>query len=295
MGADGAVVSTASWNTGPWIEVADAETTAVKEALQQALRDLQAQHLPSDLLPNPPPDPPEIYIFVDSQAAIQRLQSRGSATVQQAKAATQQLIQRYGARIHITWCPGHEGINGNEIADQQAKLGLQKPISPKAQVTVSYLRSLARQNATEQWHQIHQRPGLIGLGKHYGRVIRDSATYASKPHKAFKAFSKHSLSAYIQLKTGIGALKTHLHTIKKADSSRCNRCNSRKNQSPTHLLLYCSAYNAERKDLRKALRGLPPTLHTLFCTGIGRLALATYINSTGICMPRWSQNRAEEA
>ena len=118
MGADGAVVSTASWNTGPWIEVADAETTAVKKALQQALRDLQAQHLPSDPLPNPPPDPPEIYIFVDSQAAIQRLQSRGSATVQQAKAATQQLIQRYGARIHITWCPGHEGINGNKIADQ---------------------------------------------------------------------------------------------------------------------------------------------------------------------------------
>jgi ribonuclease HI len=295
MGADGAVVSTASWNTGPWIEVADAETTAVKKALQQALRDLQAQHLPSDPLPNPPPDPPEIYIFVDSQAAIQRLQSRGSATVQQAKAATQQLIQRYGARIHITWCPGHEGINGNEIADQQAKLGLQKPISPKAQVSISYLRCLARRKATEQWQQTHQRPGLIGLGKHYGRVIRDSATYASKPHKAFKAFTKQTLSAYIQLKTGIGALKTHLHTIKKADSSRCNRCNSRKNQSPTHLLLYCSAYNLERKDLRKALRGLPLTLHTLFCTRIGRQALAAYISSTGICTPKWSQNRAEEA
>jgi len=182
MGANGAVVSTASWNTGPWIEVADAETTAVKEALQQALRDLQA--LPSL------PDPPEIHIFVDSQAAIQRLQGRGSATVQQAKAATQKLIQRYSARIHITWCPGHEGINGNEIADQQAKLGLQKPISPKAQVTVSYLRSLARQKATEQWHQIHERPGATGLGKHYSRVIRDSATYASKPHKAFKAYTK---------------------------------------------------------------------------------------------------------
>ena len=55
---EGAVISTASWNTGSWIEVADAETTAVKEALQQALRGLQAQPLPLD--------PPEIHIFVDS-------------------------------------------------------------------------------------------------------------------------------------------------------------------------------------------------------------------------------------
>ena len=124
MGADGAVISTTNWNTGPWIEVADAETTAVKEALQQALRDLQALPLPSD--------PPEIYVFVDSQAAIQRLQGRGSAIVQQAKATTQHLIQHHNARIYITWCPSHKGINGNEIADQQAKLGLKKLISPKA-------------------------------------------------------------------------------------------------------------------------------------------------------------------
>ena len=107
---EGAIISTASWNTGPWIEVADAETTAIEEALQQALRGLRAQ--------SPPPDPPEIHIFVDSQAAIQRLQGYGSATVQQATATTQQLIQRYNARIHITWCPGHENINSNEIADQ---------------------------------------------------------------------------------------------------------------------------------------------------------------------------------
>ena len=180
------------------------------------------------------------------------------------------------------------GINVNEIVDQQAKLGLQKPISPKTEVIASYLRSLTRQKATKQWHQIHQRLGLTGLGKHYGRVIRDSATYASKPHKAFKAYTKQSLSAYVQLKTGIGALKTHLFTIKKARSSHCNRCNSRKNQSPTHLLLYCSAYNQERKDLQRALRGLPPSLHTLFCTGIGRKALATYISSTGIYTIKWA-------
>jgi ribonuclease HI len=287
LGAEGTVISTASWNTGPWIEVADAETTAVKEALQQALRGLQVQP--------PPPDPPEIHIFVDSQAAIQRLQSYGSATVQQAKATTQKLIQQYNAHIYITWCPSHKGINGNEIADQQAKLALRKPISPKAQVSVGYLRGLVRRKAAEQWHHIHQQPGVIGLGKHYSRVVRDSTTFAAKPHKALRAFTKRSLSAYIQLKTGIGGLKTHLYTVKKATSNRCNRCYSGKSQTTAHLLLYCSAYIEERKDLRRALRGLPLSLHTLFCTKIGRRALASYINSTGVCTTRWSENRAEEA
>ena len=284
---EGAVISTASWNTGPWIEVADAETTAIKEALQQALRGLRAQ--PSPL------DPPEIHIFIDSQAAIQRLQGYGSAIVQRATATTQQLTQRYNARIHITWCPGHENINGNEIVDQQAKLALRKPISPKAQVSIGYLRGLVRRKAAEQWHNTHQRPGVTGLGKHYSRVVRDSTTYATKPHKALKAFTKRSLSAYIQLKTGIGGLKTHLYTVKKAISNRCNRYNSGKSQTTAHLLLYCSAYNAERKDLRRALRGLPLTLHTLFCTAKGRRALATYIDSTGVCTTRWSENRVEKA
>jgi ribonuclease HI len=286
---EGTVTSVASWNTGPWIEVADAETTAVKKALQQALQSLQA--LPPDLSP----DPPEIHVFVDSQAAIQRLQGRGSAVVQQAKAITQQLIEQYSASVYITWCPGHEGINGNEIADQQAKLGLRKPTSPKAQISISYLRGLVRRKAAEQWHQLHQQPGTTGLGKLYGCIVRDSATYAIKPHKALKAFTKQGLSAYIQLKTGIGGLKTHLYNINKAVSNCCNRCSSGKRQSTMHLLLYCNAFKSERKILRRALRGLPLSTYSLFCTGTGRQALAGFINSTGVCTARWAENRAEEA
>ena len=64
--AKGAITSIASWNTGPWVEVADAETAAVTEALQRALRSLQAQAQPY----NSPLDSLEIHVFVDSQAVI---------------------------------------------------------------------------------------------------------------------------------------------------------------------------------------------------------------------------------
>src|SRR5262249_16444534 len=158
------------------------------------------------LPPSPLSDPPDIYIFVDSQAAIQRLQGRGSAIVQQAKALIQRLIQHFNACIYITWCPSHEGINGNEIADPQPKLALKKPINPKAKVSISYLRGLARRKAVKQWQQIYQQLGVIGLGKQYSRISRDLASYTPKPHKALKAFTKQGLSAYIQLKTGIGGL-----------------------------------------------------------------------------------------
>jgi ribonuclease HI len=283
-----------SWNTGPWVEIADVEAAAATRALKQALQALQALEAPVARDP-PAYDPPDIHIFVDSQAAIQRLQGRGDATVQQAKALAQYMTERYGARIYLTWCPGHEGINGNEIADQQAKLGLKKPISPKAYISISRLRGLARQKAIERWKALLQQPGQAGLGKHYGRVTRDLGTYTTRPHRALKAYTKQSLSAYIQLKTGIGSLKTHLYTIRKANSNYCNRCDSGKEQTTSHLLLFCSRYNDERKLLQKALRGLPLTLQTLLCTGLGRLALAAYINSTGVCTIQWSQNRPEEA
>ncbi len=312
MSPEGAVRSASSWNTGPWIEVADAEAVAALGALQHALGHLQTQasqsHAPSHTSSHAPShapshtpshasspliDPPDIHVFIDSQAAIQRLQGRGNAIAQQTKDIAKHMTERYGARIHITWCPGHERINGNEIADQQAKLGLKKPISPKAYVSISRLRGLARQEAIKQWRQIHHRPGRIGIGKHYGRLTQDLGAYTTRPHKALKAFTKHDLSAYIQLKTGIGSLRTHLYIIGKATDKDCNRCNSGLSQTTSHLLLDCKRYDSERKELNKALKGLPLTLQSLFCTGIGRQALASYISSTGICTTKWLRNRAE--
>ena len=102
IGPEGETVRTGAWNTGPRAEVADAEAFGVYKALVGAL---ETQ-----------PPPKTLYIFVDSQAAIQRLHNPGNPTIQKAKGIAETLVRR-GIRIHIVWCPSHQGIPGNEIAD----------------------------------------------------------------------------------------------------------------------------------------------------------------------------------
>jgi len=99
------------------------------------------------------PPPKTLYIFVDSQAAIQRLHNPGNPTIQKAKGIAETLVRR-GIRIHIVWCPSHQGIPGNEIADLQAKRGLQQPPDSEAYTSIGYLRSLARKQVILNWENL---------------------------------------------------------------------------------------------------------------------------------------------
>ena len=97
-----------SWNLGKGLEVADAEVYAITKALSSA-----SQGLLKDIR--------SVYIFVDSQAAISRLQNcKGEKIIQQAVIACEKLTT---ARVHvqIQWCPSHMGISGNEMVDTLAK------------------------------------------------------------------------------------------------------------------------------------------------------------------------------
>jgi ribonuclease HI len=95
IGPDRQITVASSWNLGFGATVADAETFAVWKALQHAYRSK----------PNPR-HIQQIHIFIDSAAAIQRLQQPGNPTVQLAKQVAEQLTAA-GITLFITWCPGH--------------------------------------------------------------------------------------------------------------------------------------------------------------------------------------------
>jgi ribonuclease HI len=274
-----------SWNLGYGCTIADAETFAVWKALQDAF---QNRALLRGLF--------DIHIFVDSAAAIQRLQQPGNPVVQRAKQLATRLSAA-GFTIHITWCPGHQGVWGNEIADQLAKAGLQLKPDPEAYISIGYLNSMVRKKALIQWEQLWESEGDrmdlgardTGLGKAYRVITQGAPSLALKPSDLY-SYPKQALSAYIQLKTGIGCFGYYLSLIGKASNSRCfGECKAK--QTARHLLLECPNYSTQRYTLQQALQGIPLTMQILFGSVTGRRALFTYLKQTGICTPGWARSR----
>ena len=128
-----------NWNLRGGMEVIDAEVFAIAKALC-----IMAKNPPKDLKP--------AYIFVDSQAAIARLQNNIGNQVTQRAFKAGEILQQYGVKIQIQWCPSHTGIPGNEMADHLAKRGLEKEnISKQAYISLSHLKKKENQQTQKRW------------------------------------------------------------------------------------------------------------------------------------------------
>ena len=282
MEPEGGFDITRNWSLGEGIEIADAEVFAVSKALALALQNIETQTR-------------QIYIFVDSQAAIARLQScRGVKTVQDAMSMAQQLKDK-GANVLIQWCPSHMGIAGNELADALAKQAVQRR-QPNNQpiVTLGHLKRLAKKDITTAWQHLwrtweeKEESGkrVSGMGRNYRLISKDSLSFSLRPKPTLLNLPKSISSAYIQLKTGKGLLKSFQYAICRAPDDKCF-CSAAKRQDTRHLLLECKEFMKERKILIKRLKGIPLGLNVLFCTTQGQKALIEFLQDTKICTMGW--------
>jgi len=78
------------------------------------------------------PTPSHVTIFTDTQAAIQRMSTEEPGLGQKYAVEARQHIAtlRRAApdiTIKIRWCPAHEGVEGNEKANEWAKLAAEEP------------------------------------------------------------------------------------------------------------------------------------------------------------------------
>ncbi len=83
-------------------------------------------------------------------------------------------------------------------------------------------------------------------GKYYTRICKGRYSFSLKAPRI--KYPKKLQSAFFQLKLGKGYFKSFSKTIGKDKKGRCFReCNSI--QTPKHLLLDCSLYKVERKEM----------------------------------------------
>ncbi|RAL63261.1 hypothetical protein DID88_004338 [Monilinia fructigena] len=122
--------------------VFDAEAIGALKGLQKALT------LPSDA-------DTERWLCIDSTSVIWCKRANASDTSQWAFLESHRLIDRHA--VNIRWSPGHQGIIGNEAADELADAGAKSGIVDPGlttQPTISGIGSIARglaRNATSDW------------------------------------------------------------------------------------------------------------------------------------------------
>ena len=85
-----------------------------------------------------------VTVLLDSQAAINRLRHAdpgpGQETTLRLWKATQALVDN-NREVNIGWIPGHQGVEGNERADQAAKKAAARPtVTSNEKVSLAHVR-----------------------------------------------------------------------------------------------------------------------------------------------------------
>ncbi|KAE8217039.1 hypothetical protein CF319_g8779 [Tilletia indica] len=200
----------------------------------------------------------QISIAVDNQAAILALscpprRQSGQHLLLQIHAAVGELRAKHRwCSVRLLWCPGHEGVEGNEavdkLAQETAKRGTEG--ERKTKVSVAAVTESVRSG-------IASRKGYrVGKGGGFHRRIRKGAGGKSTA-RALSKMSRAATSAAFQARSGHAPTNAYLHRFGHADSALCDTCGVL--DDIPHILLTCRRYAAERLILRTELRdkGLP--------------------------------------
>lgn len=182
-----------------------------------------------------------ICIFSDSQAALAALKSY-TCTSKLVWECTL-LLQKLSVNntIVLYWVPGHQGIQGNEKADELARVGssqhLQGP-EPFCGVSPCSIKMELR-----NWEK-----AMVNTNWNKTVVARQSKKFIT-PNKSntqkLLALSKKDLCAYTGLITGHCLVKYHLRLIKRIEDDVCRFC-SEETETSEHLLCNCVALFAVR-------------------------------------------------
>ena len=167
-------------------------------------------------------------LCVDSISAISSLQGTPSNSSQAEALELQRLSRRYNTCIK--WCPGHMGIIGNELADEQAKLGTRLPLVAPLQPTIAYSRRAIQQRIKDHFSLWWEEKAPLSY-----RALGLKVSLKDLPELKLPRPSLHHV---IAARSGHGDFADYHTRFHPNSQSVVPNCSCGRQKSPTHIF-YC--------------------------------------------------------
>jgi hypothetical protein len=177
----------------------------------------------------------DILIVSDSQAALQAIQSFRITSLQVYYCIEKLNELGRENNLRLVWVPGHEGIDGNEEADQLARKGSELEHQSSLYtcgVTIAEIKKDIKTTMNEECEKYFQN--TTGL--------RQSKKFIS--HVDYKralellSMTKERMRWTIGVFTGHGKFRYHLKKIKLIDDDTCRYCDMEE-ESAEHIICHC--------------------------------------------------------
>ena len=187
----------------------------------------------------------ELIIFSDSLSSLQALAA--TEVKNSVVKETHDLLNDLGKRtkLDLRWIKAHNNYRGNEIADEEAKLGTTKPVLTNLPLPKSEVKNIIHAHTLKLWQE------------RWKNLIKSSTLEYLMPTLQLELsahimkLSRHDMSLAVQYLSGHNFLLHHEKKMKSGEArrqflnSRCRLCN-REEETTQHMLFTCDALAMKR-------------------------------------------------
>lgn len=230
-----------------------------------------------------------VTLGVDNQASIRGIHSvrpsPGHYLLDEMHRRIKELQRRHeDIALKVVWVPGHEGVVGNEWADEEAKKASQGESSSEERLPAFLREDLpASKSAVKQAYAEKIKRQVAKLFAKSPRYTKANRIDRHMPSSHFRKIAVHlsrsAASLLVQLRMGHVPLNQYLYRFKRAESPLCPMCNGEE-ETVSHWLHHCPAYEGHRAAIRQALGDMANSTSRLLSDPKAIPHLVGYINAT---------------
>ena len=173
-----------------------------------------------------------INICSDSQASLKALNGHCFTSKIMIKCLDSLKCLSNSNKVNLIWVPGHSNVEGNERADELARIGSEISFcGPKPTLGLTY--STQRRLIRDFYNNLHKRLWQSLTNCKHSKAIIDGPS--KKNAKFLLNKSRQDLRLIIGVITGHCKLNKHLHRMGLTQTATCRLCND-DDETPLHFL-----------------------------------------------------------